>query len=1724
MSKNNVRIAIRDSTDSHNVAFFDNKAGIKYKSANLHRFLAGSASILTIKYNSKDIDSIRSGCKLAFRYKNRDYWLNVMSFEKKGFEVELTAYSLGLELNNETRGEHKPSNAMSIAEYVAYYDPEHSLTIGVNEVSSKRIKLEWTGTDTILARLFSVAHSFGAELDFNVELNDDYSLKRQVLNIYKKGNLGTNKLSQPVRVGKELKVINYSDNIKELRTAVRATGKDGLTIDGLNKKIYDNNKELLYYSSGMTVYAPQSRDRFPSVGKGSNDNWIVKDLGETQYETKEALWGYMYGEIQKISVPEITYEVEGAIEAGIGDTQTLIDGVHFEPALYVQARVSELEDDILTGKVTKSTFINFERKYSQIADELQKRVNELVEASIPYTIKVSSDNGTVFKNATGTSTFKARVFKGEKEITSDVSWRWALDGNVIVAMQYLARAENVDGTAVLTVSAYIGNNEVATTEITLTNVNDGAKGDKGDRGADGIAGKDGVGLKSTVVTYGLSTSETTQPTSWSVQVPMLTKGKYLWTKTVWTYTDNTNETGYQKTYIARDGNDGNDGIAGKDGVGIKSTTITYASSTSGITKPTSGWSSTIPSVSAGNFLWTKTVWMYTDNTSETGYSVAKMGETGAKGDKGETGPRGPKGEQGIAGATGATGAQGPKGADGKTSYIHIKYSPVPIPKDSQITDTPNAYIGVYTDYNPNDSNKASAYTWSKWQGRDGAQGVPGKPGADGKSTYVHFAYANSADGRTNFNTNYFAGALYVGTLTDNNQNDSTNYAAYTWSRLKGDKGDKGDQGPQGPQGPKGPQGIQGLQGPKGDQGIAGKDGSSIYNSKYTGIRPNLSNMYITDLTPSVTITNLVIGSKVISPSGDVFEVTSKNPNSNPPSFGVGALLTNIKGKDGLSQYTHIAYADNDRGGGFSQTDQTKRYIGMYQDHTATDSSDPARYHWSKWKGDDGVQGVPGKPGTDGRTPYIHFAYANSADGKTNFNTNYFAGALYIGTLADYNQNDSTNYAAYTWSRMKGEDGVIESNGENRVFYGRGDTKKGFFKNATIGTDWNGVPYGEFDSPDWHTTTASDRWTWISTTDGMKLLGNSGNVPTGKWTMSQDFYITDSMTDTPMLGNYLRFHKTDGTFFDPVTVLLDGRDPNYNCLRIPTNYGRRAIWNPEPDRQAYGGRALINPLKTNINSCNQIKVTTKCVPDELGNGVSQYTIEPIGSQEKNMFVESVGSGIKMGTPSAWAPYTTITGNTNAIKDIYLVDIPKSALRKTNSTSELYKVSIPISVDAVTAINTSSPAIAEINVRAYKAGKDEYNSAVMSGYSPQQYTLNTNGTANNYKLFIWDFRITKAVYDSLDDGKNISFFLRLQNVASCKFHMKDADCYYYQSNAWSGLYIPSVENAIPRDGNKTWSAMLKIRASRSVTIQNIGFERFQTLQNVTLKPEWQTMYFNGKANYTQGSFIFYGSGIYDVSSKLVIEIAEVKICDENVSKETMKDVLLTRHWYRMSSTRTLTESQRVGLSGAITGAVTVWIPAGKKTNAKVRLRNVSLRRGDVEIPFAPAPEDIYDQNNSKVDQDQLDQVANELRDQQDRLAQELAAKALASEVSELTTQIKNLQESDLAGKADITKAVASLEKRLVNVIPLGEMAQKLQFIDSYILQGEEGMEIGNKNSGSKVMITPNRIGFFSGGTEVASFSSGQLRINNGFFADTITVGHFMTRRHPNNQYVNGTYFVK
>ena len=338
----------------------------------------------------------------------------------------------------------------------------------------------------------------------------------------------------------------------------------------------------------------------------------------------------------------------------------------------------------------------------------------------------------------------------------------------------------------------------------------GEQGPKGDRGSDGIPGKNGIGIRNTSVLYGLSMAETVPPIAWYQNPPALVKGQWFWTKTVWTYTDNTTETGYQKTYVARDGNDGNNGIAGKDGVGIRSTTITYAQGTSGTVAPTSGWISQVPNVPAGQFLWTKTVWTYTDNTNETGYSVSKIGEQGpqgakgeqgpkgndgAKGDRGEQGPRGLPGErgpQGLQGPKGDQGIPGVKGADGKTQYTHIAYADTVSGGGFSQTDTNKPFIGMYQDFNATDSRNPQDYRWSKWKGSDGRDGIPGKAGADGRTPYVHFAYADSADGRTGFSLTQNGNKRYLGVCTNFDRADSTNPADYSWNDMTGSVSVGGD--------------------------------------------------------------------------------------------------------------------------------------------------------------------------------------------------------------------------------------------------------------------------------------------------------------------------------------------------------------------------------------------------------------------------------------------------------------------------------------------------------------------------------------------------------------------------------------------------------------------------------------------------------------------------------------------------------------------------------------------------------------------------------------------------------------------------------------------------------------------------------------------------------------------------------------------------------------------
>lgn len=561
-----------------------------------------------------------------------------------------------------------------------------------------------------------------------------------------------------------------------------------VVIDPKKKQQWKNEKgEVEFYLEGSLLFAPISKRLYPSVltGKETNDNWIRKDM-EVETDSEEVLISTALRNLRKFCYPAITYEVDGFLDLDIGDTVKIQD-TGFSPMLMLEARVSEQQISFSNPVENKTVFANFQALQNKVSDSLLTRMAKLAEKAVPYELKLSTDNGTTFKNNVGQSVLKASLERNGKVYQPLLFYK---NGDAIIGTgnQLVVRPTDFENTLQVTVEAYLDDELAASAEITFTEVVDGErgpKGDKGDRGNDGLPGKNGVGIKNTTVTYGLSDSETAQPSNWTANPPALVKGKYLWTKTVWTYTDDTSEAGYQKTYIAKDGNSGNDGLPGKDGVGIKKTTITYAVGTSGTTAPTSGWNSQVPNVPAGQFLWTKTVWTYTDNTNETGYSVSKIGEKGDKGEKGERGAQGERGPQGLQGPQGIQGIPGVKGTDGKTQYTHIAYADTTIGGGFSQTDTNKPFIGMYQDFNAIDSQNPQDYRWSKWKGSDGRDGIPGKAGADGRTPYVHFAYADSADGRDGFSLTQNGNKRYLGVCTNFNQADSTNPSDYTWNDMTG---------------------------------------------------------------------------------------------------------------------------------------------------------------------------------------------------------------------------------------------------------------------------------------------------------------------------------------------------------------------------------------------------------------------------------------------------------------------------------------------------------------------------------------------------------------------------------------------------------------------------------------------------------------------------------------------------------------------------------------------------------------------------------------------------------------------------------------------------------------------------------------------------------------------------------------------------------------------------
>lgn len=410
------------------------------------------------------------------------------------------------------------------------------------------------------------------------------------------------------------------------------------------------------------------------------------------------------------------------------------------------------------------------------------------------------------------------------------------------------------------------------------------------------------------------------------------------------------------------------------------------------------------------------------------------------------------GEQGIAGEP---------GKNGLTSFFHVRYADVPNPTANQLRKDTGKYIGTYVDYILEDSTDPTKYTWRKFQGddgEDGADGTPGENGANGETSYLHIAYATSADGKTGFSTTNAVDKTYIGQYVDFTKADSTNPAKYHWSKFQGPKGDKGDPGEQGLRGLQGDKGDQGIQGPK---GADGKDGKTTYfHIKYSAVSNPTYASQMTE-TPS----------KYIGTYVDFTQTDSDDPKkyswqqlegSQGPQGKQGISGTN--GADGKTSYLHIKYS-NDGGKTFTGNsgEDIGAYIGTCVDYAKDDPTSVGMYKWAKIKGEAGAKGDKGDTGASGKgVKSTAVTYQASSSGTT-IPTGVWS-ATPPATSAD---------KPYFWTRTI----IIYTDNTTSTAYNVGSTPEGIIvggRNLLVGTHKSPITYtyptsGYADKCSWKTT-------------------------------------------------------------------------------------------------------------------------------------------------------------------------------------------------------------------------------------------------------------------------------------------------------------------------------------------------------------------------------------------------------------------------------------------------------------------------------------------------------------------------------------------------------------------------------------------------------------------------------------------------------------------------------
>lgn len=492
------------------------------------------------------------------------------------------------------------------------------------------------------------------------------------------------------------------------------------------------------------------------------------------------------------------------------------------------------------------------------------------------------------------------------------------------------------------------------------------------------------------------------------------------------------------------------------------------------------------------------------------------GEQGAQGPAGPEGPQGPQGErgpqglQGLQGPAGQDGIPGKDGENGLTSYFHIKYSPVQNPTASQMTETPDVFIGTYVDFTKEDSNDPSKYTWARFEGLQGAtgeQGIPGVNGEDGKTSYLHIKYSN--DGQTFTDNNGETSGEWIGQYTDFEKNDSNVFSDYKWSKIKGEQGEQGEPGKDG----KGVQSVDVLY-------YLSSSSTSLSGGSWSTNSPTwVDGKYIWSKT------------KVVYTDGSSIE-------TNPACItgGKGSTGDNGRGVSSIVEEYYLSTSSNSLvGGSWSTTPPTwenGKYIWTRSVITYTDSAstttDPICVTGGKGATGIGVKSVS-------EQYYLSTSYSTTTGGSWSTTVPAWKDGKYIWTrsIITYTDNSytETNPVCVTGGKgPSGNDGVGISAVDVLYYLSTSSS-------SLVGGSWSTTP------PTWQNgkylwsktkVTYTDDSTWES--DPVCITGSQGQTglpgamlrPRGVWAENTEYYHNDAFIDTVIYNGQNKLCKITHT--------------------------------------------------------------------------------------------------------------------------------------------------------------------------------------------------------------------------------------------------------------------------------------------------------------------------------------------------------------------------------------------------------------------------------------------------------------------------------------------------------------------------------------------------------------------------------------------------------------------